>query len=193
MSCRKFTILAVVFCSCLFVFAQDSGSKSREFKIDDDFVQKQFGSTCTLIPSQQPMVADMNGDGVEDLVLAAHCTNPMIDQAEHDFVVLDPYYAFYGYGNPQITSGFIVDDPASKSRVVLIIHGQGSESWHSPKEKFVLINLNFKQISVKRMAIKKKKIMAIYSQEADGNQSVAAIFWDGKKYRYVPMGASLTE
>ena len=193
MSCRKLTILAVIFCSSLFAAAQDSAVKPRDFKIDDDFVQKQFGSTCKLIPSQEPMVADMNGDGIEDLVLAAHCTNPMIDQAEHDFMVVDPYYTFFGYGNPAITSGFVVDDPASKSRVVLIIHGQGSESWHASKEKFVLINLGYKQISVKRMAIKKKKIMAIFSQETDGNQSVAAIFWDGKKYRYVPMGSSLVE
>jgi hypothetical protein len=183
----------VSLCWCLLALAQNSGSKSRDFKIDDDFVQKQFGSTCKMISSQPPMLADMDGDGVEDLVLAAHCTNPMSDQAEHDFTVLDPYYTFYGYGNPAITSGFIVDDPATKSRVVLIIHGQGSETWHSPKEKFILINLGFKQISVKKMTFKKKKIMAIYSQETDGNQSVAAIFWDGKKYRYVPMGASLTE
>jgi len=57
----------------------------------------------------------------------------------------------------------------------------------------VLVNLSFRQISVKKMMLKKKRIMAIYTQETDGNQSVAAIFWDGKKYRYEPMGSSLTE
>ncbi len=178
---------------CIFATAQAKDSKSRESKIDNDFIQKQFGATCTMIPGQQPMFADMNGDGVEDLVLAARCTNPMIDQSEHDFTVLDPYYAFYGYGNPQVTSGFVADTPDSKAMVVLVIHGQGTETWHSPKEKFVLINLSFKQVSVKSMQLKKKKIEAIYTEETDGNQSVAAIFWDGKKYKYLPMGSTLTE
>ena len=126
-----------------------------------------------------------------DPVLAAHCTNPMPDQTEHEFTVLDPYYTFYGYGNPKVTTGFVSDTPDIKGAVVLVIHGQGSESWHAPKEKFVLINLSFKQVSVKRMMLKKKKIMAIYTEETDGNQSVAAIFWDGKKYRYEPLGSTL--
>jgi len=191
MSYRSWTLLTLIFLSCLSASPQTSDSKAREFKIDNDFVQKQFGSTCKLVDGQPPMLADMNGDGVEDLVLAARCTNPMVDQAEHEFIVLDPYYAFYGYGNPKITSSFITEDPASKGMVVLVIHGQGAETWHSPKEKFVLINLSFKQVSLKKMMLKKKKITAIYTQETDASQSVAAIFWDGKKYRYEPMGSSL--
>ncbi len=191
MSCRGFFFLAPIFFLSVFAAAQATDSRSREFKIDNDFVQKQFGSTCTLIENQTPMMGDMNGDGVEDLVMAARCTNPMIDQTEHNFIVLDPYYAFFGYGNPKITSGFVSDDQANKGMVVLVIHGQGAETWHSPKEKFVLINLSYKQISVKKMMLRKKTIMAIYTQETDGNQSIAAIFWDGKKYRYEPMGSAL--
>lgn len=191
MSCRRFIFLAFIFSTCLMAMGQDA--KSREFKIDDDFVQKQFGSTCKLAEGQKPMFADMNGDGVEDLVMAARCTNPMADQTEHNFTVLDPYYTFYGYGDPKITSGFIHEDASTKGLVVLVIHGQGVETWHAAKEKFVLINLSFKEIGVKKMTLKKKKIMAIYTQEDDANQSVAAIFWDGKKYRYEPMGSSLQE
>jgi hypothetical protein len=185
------SVSLVLFLSCLIAPAQDS--KSRDFKIDNDFVQKQFGSTCKLAEGQQPMMADMDGDGVEDLVLAAHCTNPIADQGDRNFVVIDPYYTFYGYGNPKITSGFIHQDSTTKDLVVLVIHGQGNESWHSPREKFVMINLAFKGISLKKMTLKKKKIMAIYTEENDANQSVAAIFWDGKKYRYEPMGSSLQE
>jgi hypothetical protein len=190
MSCRRFALISSsIFFICLISVAQDS--KSRDFKIDNDFVQKQFGSSCKLIEGEQPMVGDMNGDGVEDLVLAARCTNPMPDQSEHEFTVLDPYYTFFGYGNPKITTSFVADSPDAKGKVVLVIHGQGAETWHNPKEKFVLINLSFKEVSVKKMMLKKKKIMALYTQETDGNQSVAAIFWDGKKYRYEPMGSSL--
>ena len=189
MSSRRFALILSVFSLCLISAAQDS--KPRDFKIDNDFVQTQFGSSCKLIDDKQPMIADMNGDGVEDLVLAARCTNPMADQTEHEFTVLDPYYTFFGYGNPKITTGFVADTPDTKGMVVLVIHGQGAEAWHNPKEKFVLINLSFKQVSVKKMMPKKKKIMAIYTQETDGNQSVAAIYWDGKKYRYEPLGSSL--
>src|SRR6266508_2187817 len=191
MSCRRYFFLAITISLCLSTITRAADTKSRESKIDNDFVQRQFGSTCKMIPGEKPMFADMNGDSVEDVVLPARCTNPMIDQSEHELTVLDPYYAFYGYGNPQVTSGFIADTPDSKAMVVLVIHGQGTETWHSPKEKFVLINLSFKEVSVKSMQLKKKKIMAIYTQETDGNQSVAAIFWDGKKYKYLPMGSSL--
>jgi hypothetical protein len=190
MSCRRFALISIsIFFLCLICAAQES--KPRDFKIDNDFVQKQFGSSCKLIEGEQPTFADMNGDGVEDLVLAARCTNPMPDQSEHEFTVVDPYYTFFGYGNPKITTSFVADTPEIKGIVVLVIHGQGAETWHNPKEKFVLINLSFKQVSVKKMMLKKKKIMAIYTQETDGNQSIAAVFWDGKKYRYEPMGSSL--
>src|SRR5690242_15673623 len=98
-----------IFVLCLISVTQDT--QPRDFKIDNDFVQKQFGSSCKLIDSEQPMVADMNGDGVEDLVLAARCTNPMADRTEHEFTVLDPYYTFFGYGDPKITTSFIADTP----------------------------------------------------------------------------------
>jgi hypothetical protein len=166
-------------------------ASAKPAKITNDFIQKEFGASCALVEGFAPMFADMDGDGVEDLVVAAHCTNPMTDQAEHNFAVLDPYYDFFGYGDPKITSSFITDDPKNKGLVVLIIHGRGSEAWYSPKAKFVLINLAFKQVTVKKMMIKKRKAMAIYTVETGAEQNVAAIFWDGKKYKYSPMGSTL--
>jgi hypothetical protein len=115
----------------------------------------------------------------------------MIDQTQYDFTVLDPYYSFFGYGDPKITSSFISDDPATKGMVVLVIHGSGPEAWYSPKEKFVLINLSFKKILLRKMKVRKKELMAIYTQETGGDQGVGAIFWDGKKYKYQPMGSTL--
>jgi hypothetical protein len=48
-----------------------------------------------------------------------------------------------------------------------------------------------KTLSVKRMKISRKKLAnAIYVEEATGDQMTSAIFWDGKKYRYEPLGAS---
>jgi hypothetical protein len=77
--------------------------------------------------------------------------------------------------------------------VLLIIHGAGAEAWHSatPKAKFVIINLPFKQIAVRKLMVKKKPVMAIYAEETSADQMTSAIFWDGKKYRYQPLGAGL--
>ena len=47
------------------------------------------------------MFGDLDGDGVEDVVIAARCKNPMLDEAEHNYTVMDPYNDFYGYGDPQ--------------------------------------------------------------------------------------------
>ncbi|MGZ4731674.1 MAG: hypothetical protein ACXVZH_05985 [Terriglobales bacterium] len=161
--------------------------------VDDDFIQKEFGSTCKLMPGPQPMKADLNGDGIEDLVVAAHCTNPLADQAEDNFAVIDPYNTFFGYGNPKITTQFSSEDPATRGLVLLVIHGAGAEAWRAavPKAKFVIINLPFKQVTVKKLMVKKKPTMAIYAEETGGDRMTSATFWDGKKYRYQPIGSTM--
>jgi hypothetical protein len=161
--------------------------------VDDDFIQKQFGSTCKLMPGPPQLKADLDGDGIEDLVVAGHCTNPLADQAENNFTVIDPYNAFYGYGNTKITTQFASEDPAVRGLVLLVIHGAGPEAWRAaaPKAKFVIINLPFKQIAVKKLSMKKKTVMAIYADETGGDRMTSAIFWDGKKYRYQPIGSSM--
>jgi hypothetical protein len=163
--------------------------------VDNDFIQKQFGSTCTLMPGPPQMKADMDGDGVEDLVVAARCTNPLADQAEDNFTVIDPYNSFYGYGNTKITTQFASEDPATRGLALLVIHGAGPEAWRAatPKAKFVIINLPFKQITVKKLIVKKKTVMAIYAEETGGDRMTSTTFWDGKKYRYQPIGSSMEE
>jgi hypothetical protein len=161
--------------------------------VNNDFVQKQFGSTCSMI-GVQPLVADLDGDGVEDIVIPARCTNPMMDQAENDFVVVDPYNSFFGYGNPKVTTQFASEDPDRRGYTLLIIHGAGPEAWHAsvPKAKFLIVNLPFKQVVVKKLAVKKNKpIMGIFTEETGGDQATSVIFWDGKKYRYQPLGSSM--
>ncbi len=161
--------------------------------VDNDFIQAQFGSTCTLMAGPPQMKADMDGDGVEDLIVAARCTNALVDQAEKNFTVIDPYNSFYGYGNTKITTQFSSEDPATRGLVLLIIHGAGKEGWHAatPKAKFVIINLPFRQIAVKKLTVKKKTVMAIYADETGGDHMTSATFWDGKKYRYQPIGAGM--
>jgi hypothetical protein len=196
MQCLRFVFLITLaaILHSVFLAAQQPQPKpsSSVSAIDNDFVQKQFGSSCALMGTP-PLVADLNGDGVEDIVIPARCKNPMSDQTENDFTVVDPYYAFYGYGNPKVTTQFSTDVPEDRGLALLVIHGSGSEAWRSatPLAKFAIVNLPFKQVAVKRFHIKKKKIMAIYVEEAGPDPLAAALFWDGKKYRYEPMGGSM--
>src|SRR5271165_4561703 len=59
--------------------------------VTDELIHKQFGENCSLIAGPPQFVADMDGDGIDDLVVAAKCKNPMADRAEFSFVVADPY------------------------------------------------------------------------------------------------------
>src|SRR5215470_8074135 len=179
-------LFCFVFALTLPVFAQ------QPVPPDNDYVHQQFGDACSLDPQWKPMTGDLNGDGVEDLVLVARCTNPMIDQDEKDFRVIDPMNSFYGYGNPKVTSSFGQTDPRLKGISLLIVHGSGPEGWHAsqPQAKFVVINIAIKSASLKRMRLRKKKsVTAIYVEETTGDGSTGAIFWDGRKYKYEPMGS----
>jgi hypothetical protein len=186
---RKLLVLpAFVLLLPLFSFAQES------VKVENDFVHKQFGKDFTLVSEVGAMTGDLDGDGVEDLVIAARSKNPLLDQAQHDYTVIDPYMTFYGYGDPTVTLAFGDADPVRSGLVVLIIHGAGPQAWRSdtPKAKFVVINLPYRQLSVRRFAIsKKKKLQAIYVEESNELKETSAVYFDGKHYKYVPMGESV--
>ena len=167
--------------------------------IDDKFVHDHFGKEFTLMPEFPPMVADMNGDGIDDLVLAARTKSPMLDAGGFEYTVSDPYHSFYGFGDPKVTSAFTTDDPTRKSIVLLIIHGSGPEAWRAekPKGKFVLINIPVQTVSVRRVKMGKKVLMAIGVEEYGGDRTTSALYWDGnvKKntgaYKYEPIGAAM--
>jgi len=184
-----FSLFSVLLLFPVVVLAQ----QNKTVPVDNDFVQKQFGTTCSLMPGPQPQIADLDGDGIADIVIVAHCKNPMMDESEHGFRVIDPYNAFFGYGSPQVTSQFASEDPQMRGLVLLVIHGTGPEAWRSatPKMKFVIINLPFKSIVVKKLALRKKMVMAIFAEETGADNMTSTIFWDGRKYRYQPLGSGL--
>jgi len=163
-------------------------------KIDNDFVHQQFGDSCNLETQWQPLTADLNGDGIEDLVFVARCKNPLIDQDDKGYRVIDPMDSFFGYGDTKVTTAMGQIDPRMHGICILVIHGSGADAWRSTsaQSKFVIINLAVKTIAVKRMRISKKKVTtAIYVEEATADEATAAIFWDGKKYRYEPLGSGM--
>jgi len=169
-----------------------AAQKSAEPFVDNDFIQKQFGTNCKQI-GMPAIKADLDGDGVQDIVIPARCTNPMMDQAENSYEVVDPYNAFFGYSNPRVTTQFASDDPARRGFSLLVIHGTGSDAWYAakPKAKFLIVNLPFKDIYVKKLIVKKKERQAIYVEETGGAAMTSVLVWDGKHYRYQPMGSTM--
>ena len=45
--------------------------------ITNDYVHKEFGDNCSLLGGPPQFVGDLDGDGIDDLVIAAKCKNPM--------------------------------------------------------------------------------------------------------------------
>jgi hypothetical protein len=149
-------------------------------------VKQQFGETFT-IPAKFPtpvITADFDADGVEDVAIVADSKDPLPDSFAFKYEVSDPYHAYFGFGNPKITSTFGTD--SGHTHHVLVIFGSGKEAWHAatPKAKFVLINVPFDTFEVGRMLISKKKppifvIKALESQIMD-----SAVWWEAKKKRW---------
>lgn len=186
---------AAIWCTTL-AFAQKPTAEKMPSVggVDNEFVKRHFGDSCSLLPGSAPLKADLDGDGVEDIVVVARCKNPLVDQAEYNFKVVDPYNTYFGFGDPKVTTEFASEDPDRRGVSLLIIHGAGPEAWRSqtPKAKFLVINLPFKQLAVKKMKMRKKLVMAIYAEEAhEGQGTISALYWDGKKYKYQPMGMSM--
>ena len=170
MSSSKFVLLPVL--SALLVVTAAAQSKKQPAPppahakspsplVTDELIHKQFGDNCSLLPGPPQFVADIDDDGVEDLIVAARCKNPMADRDEYSFVVADPYDSFLGYSDVKVTSTFASDEPERRGVSLLIIHGADKDAWRAekPKAKFLLINLPFKTLTVKRLTIKKKKMI----------------------------------
>ena len=195
-------LVAVTMAATLSTFAADkkpaplppAHAQSPVPAVTNEYVHKEFGDNCSLLPGVGQFVGDLDGDGIDDLVLAARCKNPMADQGEYGFRVSDPFDSDFGYGNVKVTSGFISEDPDRKDIVLLIVHGVGPQAWRSDKEKpkFLLINLPFSAVTVKRLALRKRTVLGVYMEgEEEGEQVSSVVFWDGKKYRYQSLGSAM--
>lgn len=153
----------------------------------DEMVKKQFGPEFSVVDDFAPalITVDLDGDQVEDCVIVGRSKNPLVDQRDYGFKVLDPHNAYFGFGNPKITWDFNMRDPL-RNRFLLVIHGAGTEAWRAaaPKAKFVLINIPFDRLGLTRIEYKKKTINALSTEETSVLSSV--VFWNGKKYRWEP-------
>ena len=202
MSSRRFLVLPVsVLLLTICAFAQKKEPSAAPARaqhpapaVTDEFIQKQFGENCSLLAGPEQFVGDLDGDGIDDLIVAAKCKNPMADKDEYSFTITDPYDTFLGFGDVRVTSTFASDAPERRGISLLIIHGAEKDAWRSdkPKAKFLLINLPFKTLTVKRLSLKKKTILGVYMEETgEGESTSSVLFWDGKKYRYTQLGSTM--
>lgn len=149
-------------------------------------VKQQFGDTFTL-PAKFPtplIIADFDGDGVQDIAIVADSKEPMPDSFAFKYQISDPYHAYFGFGNPQVMSTFSANP--ERAHDVLVIFGAEKDGWRAatPKAKFVIMNLPFDSITVGRILVSKKKppVFAIKAIEAQIMDS--AVFWEAKRKRW---------
>jgi len=149
-------------------------------------VKQQFGETFSIPEkfSTPVLIADFDGDGVDDIAIVANSKDPLPDSYAFKYQVADPYHAYFGFGDPRLTSSFRADP--EHSHHLLVIFGNGKDAWRAaaPKEKFVLVNVPFDTLEVGRMLTRKKKppifvIKALESQVMD-----SAVWWDARKKRW---------
>src|SRR5437899_3219368 len=63
-------------------------AKAPSPPVTDELIHQQFGDNCSLLAGPPQFVADMDGDGIDDLVVAAKCKNPMADKDEYNSSVV---------------------------------------------------------------------------------------------------------
>jgi hypothetical protein len=150
------------------------------------YLARQFGPTFKLDPTVAPMFGDLDGDGDEDVVLVGTSSAPLQSQEQFGFKVADPYDAYFGTGNPRITSQFTLHFDGS-ARDLLIVFG-----WRQPPSKsrrtakFVLINTPFEKASIVNLRFKKKNQQAI--EAVDRSTLHSLIIWDGRRWRWSAQG-----
>ena len=188
-------------------YTPPSGTAEKKMPDDiQDIVKAQFGPDFKVAPEKSNglkylkpqadtwvpfLVADLDGDGVEDAVIVARCQKPLAKAVDFNYTVIDPYFTANGFGDPKVTASMSTDDP-NGNYLVLIIHGSGPEAWRNPKpkSKFVVVNLPFDSLAITHVQTKKKgpPTAALALDEVESSGSV--IFWDGKKYKWRDLGGN---
>lgn len=142
-------------------------------------IAAQFGPSFKPDKAFAVLAADLDGDGKPDAVVVATAKHPLLDEAQFHYKVVDPYDAFFGFGDPKVTSQFSAEE--LHPRVLLVVH-----NWRAPQQKFVIINAPFEKLSLSRVLVKKKVFPAIQVQDLMDMKS--DLYWDHKQWRWKEEG-----
>ncbi len=175
----------LLLCACLAAAQQPAQQPTTQQRAAEhppeaqQLVTREFGPGITADPKSPVLFGDLDGDGQEDAVIVAMAKNPLANEVDFHYTAIDPYDAYFGFGDPKITVQFSATN-ATATRYVLVIH-----NWRAPKAKFLILNLPFEHLSLERVAVKKKKVItAIHADESSG--ITANVYWTGKKYKWQP-------
>ena len=133
-----------------------------------------FGTAFHPASGFAVLLADFDRDGAEDAMVVATADDPLVDQLQFKYKVIDPFHAYFGMDDPKVTATLI---PREHPHVLLVVH-----NWRAPRLKFAVINLPFDRLQLSRVVVKKKAVAAILLEESSGTKSY--LFWDGKKWRW---------
>jgi len=155
-----------------------------------DLVHKNFGDDVEVF-SGDPTVyftGDFDGDGVEDIAVIVRTQHPDAHAIDLNYKVINPEGEYYGgFLAKHMSTGDMVR--WQERRLIAVIHGAGEKSWKAdaPKAKYMMIDLPFTRLYVAKQKYK-KKVITVLSMDSDTVASM--VYWNGKKYRYEPIGTS---
>lgn len=172
-------LLALVFLLSAAGVSQET--PAEQTSTPEQIFAREFGEEMKPVQGFNVIKADFDNDGVEDAAMVVTGDNPMGRAAGMNYKVVDPSNDYFGYGNPKVTASFNTD-PVNK--YILVIFSWRAET---PKAKFVIVNASFKKLTLGSVALRKKKTAASMTAEESAGLA-ATIFWDGKKWRWAPLG-----
>jgi hypothetical protein len=157
------------------------GSASAVMQATDlqALIAREFGESYKVATDIAPVYGDFDHDGKQDVIVVATGNNPLMGEGKYNYKTLDPYNASFGYGNPKVMMSFNASDKTA--RYLLVLH-----NWQTPGRKFVLVNIPFIELRLGHMLFHKKPVDAVEAVDSSGVQ--AAIYFDGKKYRWEVIG-----
>jgi hypothetical protein len=161
--------------SAILLLAASVAAQSPPAKPDAQKLAALFGSEFTADTQFPVLVADLDGDGAEDAVVVATAKNPLLDESQFQYKVVDPYHEYFGFGDPKVTAQFSAQE--QHPRLLLVVH-----NWRAPRLKFVIINIGFEKLSLARALVKKKTLPAIRAEDIAGVKQ--NLYWDGKKWKW---------
>jgi hypothetical protein len=174
--------LALIACFAISLSAQQPTAANQTPPVNplQATISDAFGEGFTVDQKFAPLTGDFDADGTEDLAVVAFAKHAMANSNQKNYKVSDPYDAYFGFGDPKVTTAFS-DFGDGSSHCVVIIH-----DWHSnvPKGKFVIVNLPFEELATANVPYKKKTLVGLAATEYGGLS--ATVFWDGKKYKWEP-------